>query len=154
MLLEKNMTAPDFTLVSQFGESVTLSDFRGKKAVTLVFFPLAFTGTCTSELCELRDNLNLFKSNDVELIGISVDNKASLRVFAEKEGYDFTLLADFWPHGEVAKLYGVFNEDAGHAKRATYVIDKAGVIAAAWLSESGARNFADYETAVAEVAAA
>ena len=153
MLVEKNMSAPDFTLVSQFGESVSLSDFRGKKAVTLVFFPLAFTGTCTTELCALRDNLALFKNNDVELIAISVDNKASLRVFAEQEGYDFTLLGDFWPHGAVSQLYGVFNEDSGHAKRATFVIDKDGVVADTWISESGARSMADYENAVAALAA-
>jgi mycoredoxin-dependent peroxiredoxin len=153
MVLENGMTAPDFTLVSQHGETITLSDFRGKKPVTLVFFPLAFTGTCTGELCELRDNIGLFRNNDVELIAISVDNKASLRVFAEQEGYDFTLLGDFWPHGAVAKLYDVFNVDAGHARRATFVIDKTGTIADVFTVDHGARSLEDYERAVAAVAA-
>ena len=153
MALEKNTTAPDFTLRSQHGESVTLSNFRGVKPVTLVFFPLAFTGTCTGELCEIRDNFALFKDNGVELIAISVDNKASLRVFAEQEGYDFTLLGDFWPHGDVAKLYGVFNEEAGHASRATFVIDKEGTIADVITVDHGARSFDDYRRAVAAVTA-
>jgi mycoredoxin-dependent peroxiredoxin len=153
MLVEKDMAAPDFTLFNQFGESVTLSDFRGKKAVTLVFFPVAFTGTCTEELCALRDNIELFKNNEVELIAISVDNKATLRVFAEQQGYDFTLLSDYWPHGEVSRAYGVFNEEAGHSRRATFVIDTSGTVTAAFLSTSGARSIEDYEKAVAALAA-
>jgi mycoredoxin-dependent peroxiredoxin len=152
MALEKNMTAPDFTLRNQFGQTVSLSDFRGKKAVALVFFPVAFTGTCTEELCLLRDNISLFQRSDVELIAISCDNKASLRVFAEQEGYDFTLLSDFWPHGAVAREYGVFLENKGHADRATFLIDKSGKIAAAFATDSGtARAMADYERAVAEL---
>src|SRR3712207_2798911 len=91
--------AQDFQLRSQYGESVRLSELRGRP-VTLVFFPLAFSGTCTSELCELRDNLALFSDAGVQLIGISVDSKASLRAWGEQEGYDFPLLADFWPHGD------------------------------------------------------
>jgi mycoredoxin-dependent peroxiredoxin len=153
MVLAIGTEAPDFELLNQFGETVRLSSFRGVKPVTLVFFPVAFTGTCTEELCALRDNLELFTRNDVELIAISVDNKATLRVFAEQQGYDFTLLADYWPHGEVSRAYGVFNEDAGHSRRATFVIDKTGTIAAAFLSPSGARSMDDYEKAVAEVAA-
>src|SRR6188768_2840354 len=113
MALEKDTTAPDFELPNQFGEHVRLHDFRGKKAVALVFFPLAFSSTCTTEWCELRDNLNLFRSDSVELLGISVDSKATLRAFAETQGYEFTLLADFWPHGDVAKEYGVFLESKG-----------------------------------------
>ena len=88
--------APDFELPNQFGEHIRLSEFLGKKPVALVFFPLAFSSTCTGELCELRDNLSLFTESGVELMGISVDSKASLRAWAEHENYDFTLLADFW----------------------------------------------------------
>jgi len=103
MALENDTQAPDFDLANQYGEHIRLSDFRGKKPVALVFFPLAFSSTCTGELCALRDNLAMFKTSGVELIGVSVDSKASLRAWAEQEGYDFTLLADFWPHGAVAK---------------------------------------------------
>ena len=152
MALEKDTTAPDFELPNQFGEHVRLHDFRGKKPVALVFFPLAFSSTCTTELCELRDNLALFKNNEVELIGISVDSKATLRAFAEEEGYDFTLLADFWPHGGVAKEYGVFLEHKGFANRATFLIDINGIIRASFITAPGeARSIAEYEAAVEEL---
>jgi peroxiredoxin len=152
MAAENGTQAPDFDLANQFGERIRLSEFRGKKPVVLVFFPLAFTGTCTGELCELRDNIALFASNGIELMGISVDSKASLRAWAEKEGYDFTLLADFWPHGEVAKQYGVFLEEKGHANRATFLIDVDGVIRASFVTAPGeARSLDAYKAAVAQL---
>ncbi|MCU1596424.1 MAG: mycoredoxin-dependent peroxiredoxin [Actinomycetota bacterium] len=149
MALVNDTKAPDFELANQFGEHVRLSDFLGKKPVTLVFFPLSFSSTCTSELCTLRDNLALFKQNGVELIGISVDSKATLRSFAEQEGYDFTLLADFWPHGAVSKEYGVFLEEKGYANRATFVIDTRGIIRASFITEPGQpRSLEDYRLAL------
>lgn len=152
MALENDTTAPDFELPNQFGEHVRLGEFRGKKAVALVFFPLAFSSTCTSELCTLRDNLSLFAADDVELIGISVDSKATLRAFADQEGYDFTLLADFWPHGDVAKEYGVFLEQKGFANRATFLIDLDGVIRATFVTAPGQpRSLAEYRAALAEL---
>jgi peroxiredoxin len=155
MALENDTKAPDFELANQFGEHVRLSDFRGKKPVALVFFPLAFSSTCTGELCELRDNLALFSDSDVELIAVSVDSKASLRAFAEAEGYDFTLLADFWPHGAVAKEYGVFLEHKGFANRASFLIDVNGVIRASFITAPGqARSITAYEAALAELSPA
>lgn len=152
MALVNNITAPDFELANQFGEHVRLSYFRGKKPVALVFFPLAFSTTCTTELCELRDNLALFKDSDVELIAISVDSKATLRAWAEHEGYEFTLLADFWPHGAVAKEYGVFIEAKGFANRATFLIDVDGVIRASFITEPGqARSLGDYRAALTTI---
>jgi mycoredoxin-dependent peroxiredoxin len=149
MALEIDTQAPDFELPNQFGEHVRLRDFHGKKAVALVFFPLAFSSTCTTEMCTLRDNLSLFKNNDVELMGISVDSKATLRAFAEAEGYDFTLLADFWPHGAVAKEYGVFLEQKGFANRATFIIDAKGIIRASFITAPGeARSLEEYRTAL------
>jgi peroxiredoxin len=149
MALVNDTKAPDFELANQFGEHVRLSDFLGKKPVTLVFFPLSFSSTCTSELCTLRDNLALFKQHGVELIGISVDSKATLRSFAEQEGYDFTLLADFWPHGAVSKEYGVFLEEKGYANRATFVIDTKGIIRASFITEPGQpRSLEDYRLAL------
>ena len=142
-------TAPDFSLVNQFGETVSLSDFRGKKAVALVFYPLAFSGICTGELCELRDNFGIFEADGVELLAVSVDSKFVQKSFAEQEGYKFSVLADFWPHGGAAKAYGVFNEEAGIAQRATFVINKDGVIAAKFVTAVGQpRNFADYKHAI------
>jgi len=129
--------APAFTLRDQYGQSVSLSHFRGRSAVALVFFPLAFTGTCTGELCELRDNLAMFTAAEVELLGISVDSTATLREFAEREGYTFSLLADFWPHGEVAQRYGAFLPEKGFATRATVLVDAHGVVRASFASSPG-----------------
>ncbi len=153
MAVAVGTVAPDFTLSDQFGQTVTLSSFRGVRPVALVFFPLAFSGTCTGELCELRDNLDLFRSADVELIGISVDSKWALRNWAEKEGYDFTLVADFWPHGEVARAYDVFLDDKGFANRGTFLIDAEGVIRAAFVTAPGeARPLSAYQDALAALA--
>lgn len=149
MALQDDVQAPDFDLPNQFGERVRLSDFRGVKPVALVFFPLAFSSTCTQELCDLRDNLAMFRDARVELLGVSVDSKATLRAFAEGEGYDFDLLADFWPHGEVAREYGVFLENKGFATRATFLVDTAGTIRQHFLTEPGqARSLEDYREAL------
>lgn len=154
MALANDVLAPDFDLPNQFGEHIRLSEFRGVKPVALVFFPLAFSSTCTGELCALRDNLNLFTEAGVELMGISVDSKATLRAWAEHEGYQFTLLADFWPHGDVAKEYGVFIEEKGFATRATFLIDTAGFIRASFITEPGqARPLESYRDALAELKA-
>lgn len=141
--------APDFELPNQNGEPIRLSDYRGKKAVVIVFYPLSFTGTCTGELCELRDNIAMFKNDKVELLAISVDSKFTQKKFSEQEGYDFNVLADFWPHGAVAKAYDVFIEEAGIANRGTFVIDKDGVLVAKFVTSPGqARNFSDYTKAL------
>ncbi len=149
MALENDTRAPDFVLQNQFGQPIQLGSFRGKRAVALVFFPLAFSGRCTSELCELRDNLALFQDADIELIGISVDSKFTLRAWAEEEGFDFTLLADFWPHGQVSKEYGVFLQEKGFSNRATFLIDTDGIIRASFITAPGEeRPLAAYRAAV------
>ena len=145
--------APDFTLTNQFGEEVTLSKFKGKKNVVLVFYPLSFSGICTGELCSIRDNFADFESADVELLAISVDSKFVQRQFAEAEGYKFNVLADFWPHGATAKAYGVFIEEAGIANRATFVIDKEGKIVSKFVTAVGqARSLDEYQRALASLA--
>ena len=111
MTITIGLEAPDFELPNQFGEKVKLSSFRGQKNVVVVFYPFAFTGTCTGELCALRDDISVFQNDKVQLLAISCDAMFSLKVFAEKEGYQFPLLSDFWPHGAIAKKYGVFNEE-------------------------------------------
>lgn len=154
MALNVGDTAPDFELSNQFGEPVILSEVLAKKPVALVFFPLAFSGICTGELCELQENLNVFNDSGIELLGISVDSKFALKAWAEKEGYDFSILADFWPHGAVAKQYDVFVEDAGIANRATFLIDQSGVIRASIVTAPGqARDFTAYREAVAQLTA-
>ena len=120
--------APDFTLRDQNNEEVNLSSFRGEKAVLVIFYPLAFTGICTGELCRVRDELPTFQNDDVQVLTISVDSPYSHKVFSEREGYEFPLLSDFWPHGEVAQRYGVFNDKTGFANRGTFLVDKTGIV--------------------------
>jgi peroxiredoxin len=141
--------APDFELTNQFGEPVRLSSFRGKNVV-LVFYPFAFSGICTGELCELRDNLAVFEAANATVLAISVDSKFSLRAYAEQEGYGFDLLADFWPHGAVASRYGVFDEGSGMARRGTFIIDAAGTVRYVVVKPRGqARDRSAYRDALA-----
>ncbi len=144
--------APDFSLPNQFGETVNLSDFRGKKAVVLVFYPLSFSGICTGELCELRDNISDFEAEGIELLAISVDSKYVQKAFAEQEGYNFSVLADFWPHGQVAKDYGVFLDESGISNRATFVINQDGELVAKFVTAPGqARSLDEYRRAIASL---
>ncbi len=141
---------PDFTAKNQKGEEVKLSDFRGKKNVTLVFYPFAFTGICTGELCAMRDDISKFKNENTELLGISCDSPFTLGVFAEKENYQFDLLSDFWPHGAIAKQFGVFDEARGCAIRGTFIIDKSGILRWKVVNAIGdARNQGEYVAALA-----
>ncbi len=136
-MIEVGQVAPDFTLRDQNNEEFTLSEFRGKQAVLMIFYPLAFTGICTGELCAVRDDLAAFQNELVQTVTISVDSVFVHKVFSEREGYDFPLLADFWPHGGVAQLYGVFNETTGFANRGTFLIDKDGVVRFSELNQPG-----------------
>ncbi|MFF3464765.1 peroxiredoxin [Streptomyces sp. NPDC001984] len=128
MAIQVGDTAPDFELKDNHGRTVKLSDFRGDKNVVLLFYPFAFTGVCTGELCELRDNLPTFVNDDTQLLAVSNDSVPTLRVFAEQEGLEYPLLSDFWPHGNTSRAYGVFAEDKGCAVRGTFIIDKEGVV--------------------------
>lgn len=121
-------TAPAFTLKDQHNQDVSLSDFAGRKAVLLVFYPLAFSGTCQGELTGVKENLDAYANDDVQILTVSVDSTWAHRVWADREGFDFPLLSDFWPHGAVAQAYGVFHSDAGFANRGTFLIDRGGVI--------------------------
>ena len=135
--LPVGMTAPDFTLRDQNNELVTLSQFRGDKAVLLVFYPFAFTGICTGELGEIARNLDVFVSDSVQTLTISIDSPYSHKIFAQRDGLEFPLLADFWPHGAVAESYGVFNSQVGVANRGTFLIDQDGVIRFSEVNEIG-----------------
>ncbi|TNC22369.1 peroxiredoxin [Amycolatopsis alkalitolerans] len=153
MAVEIGSKAPDFRLNDYNKQSVTLSSFQNDKPVLLVFYPFAFSGICTGELCQLRDEFAEYDGNGVQVLGVSVDTPFSLKAWAEQQGYQFPLLSDFWPHGEVAKLYGVFNEAAGLAVRGTFLIDKAGVVRFAEVNQPGeARDQEAWKKAVAELA--
>ena len=148
--LQPGDTAPDFTLGSAGGADVALSELLAEKPVVIAFVPAAFTGLCTAEFCELRDNLSVFDDASVHLVGISADSKFSLKVWGEQEGIQFPLLSDFWPHGAVARQYGVFLEEAGIATRATFVIGQDGVIKASFVNPPGeARPLGAYRDALA-----
>lgn len=153
MTIEIGTEAPDFTLKNQHGEEVSLSALRGKKAL-LVFYPFAFSGICTGELCELRDNLASFNDLGAEVLAISCDPMFALRAFAEKDGLSFSLLSDFWPHGQVATAYGVFDEERGCALRGSFLVDEEGVVR--WKVENGlpdARDLKSYVGALEEISA-
>ena len=137
MALEVGTQAPDFTLKDANREEVSLSSFRGEKNVLLVFYPFAFSGICTGELCQVRDELAEYQNDEVQVIGVSVDTPFSLKAWAEKEGYSFPLLSDFWPHGATAQAYDVFNDKAGMALRGTFLVDKEGVIRFAEANQPG-----------------
>ena len=137
MPLDVGTEAPDFTLRNQNNEQVTLSSFRGDRSVLLVFYPFAFTGICSGELCQLRDDLGAFENEAVTTLAISTDTVFSLKTWADREGFRFNLLSDFWPHGAVTKSYGVFNEMAGMANRGTFLIDTTGTIRFAEMNEPG-----------------
>ena len=120
--------APDFTLRTQNNEEFVLSSYRDDKAVLLVFYPLAFTGICTNELQAIRDDLEVFQNDRIQTVTISCDSTYSQKIFSEREGFEFPLLSDFYPHGAVAQSYGVFNDEAGFANRGTFLVDTGGVV--------------------------
>ena len=144
--------APDFELRDHNARLHRLSSYRGTKRVVVVFYPFAFTGVCSGELAAVQSALADMHNDDTEVLAISCDPIASLRAFAERDGLEFPLLSDFWPHGAVAAAYGVFNETLGAAERGTFVIDKQGVVR--WTTRVGmgeARDVADYVKALGEL---
>jgi mycoredoxin-dependent peroxiredoxin len=143
--------APEFELKNQHGELVSLSALRGKKAV-IVFYPFAFSGVCTGELTAIQDRLGDFDSDHVTTVGISVDHMYSLRAYADRDRLTFDLLSDYWPHGAVARSYGVFNDQVGCADRGTFILDRAGILR--WQVRHGipdARDLAEYQSALAAI---
>lgn len=115
--------APDFVLKDQNNQDVRLSDFRANRPVLLVFYPLAFTGVCASELGSLSS-----VPDWAQVLTVSVDSVYAHKVWAVQEGFSVPLLADFWPHGEVASSYGVFNEARGYAERGTFMVSLDGFV--------------------------
>ena len=152
MTIEVGDLAPDFELMDQDRTPVRLSSFRGSKSVVVVFYPLAFTGVCQGEMCAIRDSIEDFSSADVQVLAISVDSGPVHAKWAAEQGYTFPLLADFWPHGEVARSYGVLQEDIGLALRGTSIIDKQGVVAFKVVNAiPDARDLDDYRAVLARL---
>src|SRR5687767_9952233 len=136
MTLSVGDAAPEFTLPDQDKQMVSLAELRGAPAL-LVFYPFAFSGLCTGELCQLRDELTDYTDAGVKVLAISTDPTFTLKAFREKEGFDFPLLSDFWPHGATAQAYGAYNEKAGMAVRATFLVDPEGKVAFAEVNSPG-----------------
>ncbi len=128
--------APDFDLPSTSGERISLASLRGRNVV-LIFFPFAFTGICTGELCEMRDRSLEFATDDAVVLGISCDSRQTLQAFAQAENLSMPLLSDFWPHGETATRYGVFLDSLGAANRGTFIIDAQGILRWSVVTELG-----------------
>jgi peroxiredoxin len=145
MALQTGQAAPDFTLQDTNKNKVSLSDFKGKH-VLLLFFPLAFTSTCTEELCSVRDNLKVYEALDVQPIGISVDSLFTLGKYKEEQNLNFPLLSDF--NKEVSKTFNTLYEDffgmKGVSKRAAFLIDKEGQVQYAEVLEN-AGELPDFE---------
>ena len=140
--------APELVLPDTHGTPVSLTSLRGGP-VALVFFPYAFSRICGAELCELRDNLEDFEAAGVRVLGVSCDPMFAQRAWAEQEGFGFALLSDFWPHGEVAKAYGVFSPTDGAAVRGSFLVDAAGVVRWSVVNpRSQARDLGGYLAAI------
>jgi mycoredoxin-dependent peroxiredoxin len=149
MSVEVGTEAPDFTLRDEQGEEFTLSSLRGQNVV-LVFYPLAVSPLCTSELRDISQQAQKYDAAGAEVIGISVDSTWTLRAFKKSENLAAHLLADFHPKGAVAKQYGAYIDEAGIATRATFVIDKHGKVAHKVITHPGeARNQDEYLEALA-----
>ena len=144
--------APDFELRDQHAQTHRLSSYRGSKNVVIVFYPWAFTRVCTGELCAIRDDIGALDNETTQVLAISCDAVASLRAFADQEGFQHPLLSDFWPHGEVARAYGVFNEALGAAERGTFIVDREGILRWSVRTALGeARDLAAYQKALSEL---
>ena len=125
--------APDFSARSTSGETVTLSSFRGRRNVLLAFFPLAFTSTCTEELCEFTRDQFDFGSRDVDVIPISVDAVPSLRAYKAHESLAQDMVSDF--HRDISRAYGVLDETKFHSRRSYFLIDKEGIVRWSYVEE-------------------
>jgi mycoredoxin-dependent peroxiredoxin len=136
-VIDVGVPAPDFTLKDQDGRPVTLSGYLNAKDVLLVFFPLAFTGVCQRELDEIQSHLADYVNDGTQTLAISVGPPPTHKIWAKQSGFTFPVLSDFWPHGDVARAYGVFNGDAGFANRGTFVIDRVGVVRFAEMNGPG-----------------
>jgi len=141
-MLQKGTKAPDFTLYSTPDQRLQLSELQGKKVVA-VFYPADWSPVCGDQMALYNEMLSFFRKYNAELIGLSVDSKWCHLAFSQDRKLHFPLLADYEPKGEVARMYGVYDELEGHAKRAIFVIDEQGVIQWSFLSPLGINPGAD-----------
>ena len=139
-MIQTGSEAPDFDLEVDKTRRARLSDFRGERNVLLVFHPYAWTPICEEEALDLQANLPSFASADTEVVLVSCDPAPSRQAWKEKLGLEYTLAADFWPHGAAARAYGVFDEEGGAPVRGTFLIDKQGTVVWSLVNEDNARR--------------
>lgn len=145
--------APEFALKDQYGAPLSLRELRADRAVLLVFYPFAFSGICSGELQEIRDELGRFDNEVVHTVAISCDSVFSLRAWDDREAFFFPMLSDFWPHGRVARAYGVFDEGGGFARRGTFLVDAEGIVRWCLVNGPGERrDFQGFHEAVLTLA--
>ena len=139
-MIETGSGAPDFDLEVDGSERVRLADYRGRRNVLLVFHPFAFTPVCEDEARDLEENQPAFASAETDVVLVSCDAPAARQAWKRELGLTYTLASDFWPHGDVAKAYGVFDESQGAAVRGTFLIDKDGVIVWSLVNDADRRR--------------
>ncbi|MDJ0923002.1 MAG: redoxin domain-containing protein [Acidimicrobiia bacterium] len=144
--------APRFELLDQDRNPVSTESLEGSKSL-IVFIPFPFTGICDDETCTIRDNLAALGELDAKVVIITVHALPVTKKWADEYGFDFPVLSDYWPHGEIAKAYGAFNDERGAANRYTFVVDKDGIVREVINTESLgiAREFEAYTEALAKI---
>lgn len=145
MTLQRGETAADFVLLDHSGQECTLADLLRSGPVLLVFFPFAFSPVCHEELTLIAEREQELRAGGVSVVAVSCDPIHALRAYAEKNHLEFPLLSDFWPHGEVATRFGVFNDVAGHPRRVSFLISPEHTVSAVWEAPIWKpRDFDDY----------
>jgi mycoredoxin-dependent peroxiredoxin len=132
--------APDFDLADAGGGRIRLSDYRGRSNVLLVFHPFAWTGVCTEEAHDLQENLAAFRAANTEVLLVACEPPPARQAWKQEIGADYLFPSDFWPHGEAARAYGVFDEATGAPVRGTFLIDKDGIVVWSLVNEPGVRR--------------
>ncbi len=140
MAIETGAEAPEFDLEVEGDERVRLSDFRGRRNVLLVFHPFAFTPVCEEEARDLEENLPSFENAETDVVLLSCDSAPARQAWRRALGLTYTLASDFWPHGETARAYGVFDEETGAPVRGTFLIDKAGTVVWTLVNDADTRR--------------
>lgn len=152
MSLSVGDAAPAFELPNQDREMVNLDALKGRKSL-VVFIPFPFTGICEGELCMIRDNLAGLGDLDANVVAITVHAVPTIKAWADANHFGFSVLSDYWPHGEVAKAYGAFNDQVGAANRYTFVLDETATVQSIIATESLGigREFDEYTKALAAI---
>jgi mycoredoxin-dependent peroxiredoxin len=140
MTVKTGDSAPEFDLAVTHAERVRLSDFRDRSNVLLVFHPFAFTPVCEDEARDLQQNLAAFRNANTEIVFVSCDPTAARQAWKRELGAEYTFASDFWPHGEAAKAYSVFDEETGAPYRGTFLIDAAGTVIWSLVKVDGTRR--------------